>query len=252
MSATFNHQLNKQSPMPLYHQLKELILLEVEDGNWHADEMIPTEFEIMDYFDVSRTTVRQALNDLVKDNVLYRKKGVGTFVAKPKIDLRYMGDVVSYNSQIQSAGLTPYTKVVSLEVISLDAADVLRELGLQKGDMAIRLLRVRYAEDEPIAVVESYLPHALCYYIMNVDFEHESLYQTLAAQPQTRVIHVERVVEAQLASKVDRELMQLAKGFPVQTFYSKAFNAAGQVVEYSIARYRGDRNKFYVSIDVET
>ena len=247
----FNHTLNKQSPMPLYHQLKDVIIKEISDGNWKPEDMIPTEFEIMDHFNVSRTTVRQALTDLVKDNLLYRKKGVGTFVAKPKIDLKYIGDDVSINSQIQNAGMTPHIKIIEFTVIDNPAIELVRALNLSIGDKVIHLLRVRYADDEPIAVVNSYLPYTLCSFIFNADFEKNSLYQVLATKTETRVISVDRIVEAQLANRQDRELMGVEKGFPVQNFASKAYNLDGVVVEYSISRYRSDRNKLFIKIDVK-
>ena len=79
----------KQSRMPLYYQLEELIKKAISSGELKAGDMIPTEWELVDYFELSRTTVRQAMTDLVNENLLYRKKGIGTFVSKPKIDLQF-------------------------------------------------------------------------------------------------------------------------------------------------------------------
>ena len=112
--------IDKQSRLPLYFQLEELIKKAISTGELKPGDMIPTEWEIIDYFKLSRTTVRQALSDLVNENLLYRKKGIGTFVSKPKIDLQYMGNMVSYNEQITSMGLTPSTKVLKFEVITAD------------------------------------------------------------------------------------------------------------------------------------
>lgn len=241
--------IDKQSRLPLYFQLEELIKKAITTGELKPGDMIPTEWEIIDYFKLSRTTVRQALSDLVNENLLYRKKGIGTFVSKPKIDLQYMGNMVSYNEQISSMGLTPSTKVLKFEVIAADEF-LAREMGLSNGDKVIELVRLRFADEEPIAVVQSYLPYDLCNYILDVDMENNSLYQILSSQKNTTVVLVERVVEAKIVSREDGKLLNVEKGFPVQSFLNKAFNEEGRVLEYCSSRYRGDRNKFYIEVKV--
>lgn len=247
--SKFDYSMDEGSLIPLYHQLKAIIKKEIQAGKWRPEDMIPTELEFMEYYSISRTTVRQALTDLVKENLLYRKKGVGTFVAKPKIDLQYMSNIVSFNSQIQSAGLTPSTEVIKLDVITADD-NIKSEMGLTDEDKVIELIRVRYAEQEPLAVARSYLPCGLCGFIMEYDMEKESLYQTLALRESTRIVRVQRLVEAQLASSEDCKLMKLEKGFPIQSFINKAYNGDGAVIEYCISHYRGDRNKFFVEMEI--
>jgi GntR family transcriptional regulator len=248
--ATFTYTMQKDSLIPLYHQLKTLVLQEIHEGNWTPDEMIPTEVEFMEHFSLSRTTVRQALNDLVKENVLYRKKGVGTFVSKPMINLQYMENSFDFNYQILRIGLAPSTKVLELCVIKVDEK-LAQEMEITSGEDVILLKRLRFAEQEPIALIVSYLPYSLCASIMNVNLEKESLFQTLALNENTKVIKIKRLVDAQIANTEDRKLMQVGKGFPIQNFINKAYNRSGRIIEYCIARYRGDRNVFYVEIDVK-
>ena len=80
-----DHTLDKNVPVPLYFQLKTLILDEIKNGSYKSGELIPTENEISEMFDISRTTVRQAITELVHDGQLYRIKSKGTFVANPKV-----------------------------------------------------------------------------------------------------------------------------------------------------------------------
>lgn len=243
------NDIDRQSRMPLYFQLEELIKKLISNGTLKPGDMIPTEWELVDYFKLSRATVRQAMTDLVNENLLYRRKGIGTFVSKPKIDLQYMATMVSYNDQILSMGLTPSTKVLQFEVIM--AGDFLAgEMGLMGEKKAIKLVRLRFADDEPIAVVESYLPYDLCGFVLDVDMEKNSLYQTLARQRDTTVVVVKRVVEAKLISREDSRLLNVDKGFPVQSFLNKAYNENGRILEYCSSRYRGDRNKFYIEVKV--
>lgn len=243
------NEIDKSSPMPLYYQLEELIRRAIAKEELKPGEMIPTEFEIIEYFNLSRTTVRQALADLVNDNLLYKKKGVGTFVAKPKIDLQYMGNMISYDDQIKGMGMTPSTQVIKFETLTADAF-IAEQMELKKGSKVIELIRVRFADGEPIAVVQSFLPYDLCAFILDVDFEQNSLYQTLAGERNTTVVRVERVVEAKIISREDSKLLNVERGFPVQSFLNKAYNEAGRVLEYCSSRYRGDRNKFCIEVKI--
>lgn len=243
------NEIDKRSPMPLYFQLEELIKRAISNGELEPEEMIPTEFEIIEHFNLSRTTVRQALADLVNENLLYKKKGVGTFVAKPKIDLQYMGNMLSYNEQIKSMGLSPSTKVIKLETIIADDT-LAAKMELTEDRKVIELIRIRYADGEPIAVVQSYLPYDLCAFILDVDLETNSLYQILAGDRKSTVVKVDRVVEAKIISREDSKLLNVEKGFPVQSFLNKAYNEDGRVLEYCSSRYRGDRNKFFIQVKI--
>ena len=81
------YHIDKNLPLPLYYQLKQIIMNSIDEGIYQEDTAIPTEFELISKYDVSRTTVRQALNELVNEGYLYRKKGIGTFVSpQSKID----------------------------------------------------------------------------------------------------------------------------------------------------------------------
>ena len=79
-------KLDKTTPVPLYFQLKELIMAEIKNGTYPKDSAIPTEKELSDMFDISRTTVRQAIAEMVQEGWLYRVKSKGTFVSQPKIN----------------------------------------------------------------------------------------------------------------------------------------------------------------------
>src|SRR4051812_25015713 len=95
-----NMQLDKSVPIPLYFQLKELILSEIKEGNYKIGSLIPTENDLSDMFEISRTTVRQAITELVQEGWLYRVKSKGTFVSKPKIEQSFIQALGSFNDQI--------------------------------------------------------------------------------------------------------------------------------------------------------
>lgn len=243
------NSIDKSSRLPLYFQLEEIIKGQFENGTLKPGEMIPAESELGAHYEISRITVRQAIADLVNDNLLYKKKGVGTFVAKPKINLQYIKSFDSFNAQMEEVGMTPSTKVIKLGVVPV-SSDIKKMLRVGEDAQVIELIRVRYVNGEPSAYVKSYLPHALCSFILTEDLEQKSLFETLAQKPATRVVEVDRVVEAVLASREDRKYLNIDKGFPIQSFINTAHNEHNDVIEYCIAHYRGDINQFRVKIKV--
>lgn len=241
--------IDKNSPIPLYFQLKQLLLAEIEDNALHPGEAISSENELIEKFQLSRTTVRQAIAELVKENKLVTVKGKGTFVAKPKIDLKYMNQIESFDDQVRSSGLTPSTSVVLLRTIEADEC-VAKHLQIPKGERVLDIFRVRYADQEPVVMVHSYHPCSLCGFLAEHDLERTSLYKTLALSENAKVVRVKRAIEARVAGEEESNYLSIKKGFPVQHFVTVAYNRFDQPVEYCISKYRGDRNTFTVEIFV--
>ena len=112
-------RLDKDVPIPLYFQLEKLILEEIDNGNYPVGSMIPTEMELSQMFGISRTTVRQAISDLVREEHLYRIKSKGTFVAHPKLVQGFIQSIQSFDDDVRSTGRTPSTEVLDLKLVEL-------------------------------------------------------------------------------------------------------------------------------------
>ena len=110
------HSLDKTVPIPLYFQLKNLLLEEIKSNVYPVDSLIPTEKEISEMFDISRTTVRQAITELVQEGWLYRIKSKGTFVARTKIKQDFIRRLEPFNEQIARTGRKPSTELLALEI----------------------------------------------------------------------------------------------------------------------------------------
>ena len=157
-------RLDKDVPIPLYFQLEKLILEEIDNGNYPVGSMIPTEMELSQMFGISRTTVRQAISDLVREEHLYRIKSKGTFVAHPKLVQGFIQSIQSFDDDVRSTGRTPSTEVLDLKLVELEP-EVAQLMELPAGTKAIYLYRKRFADDEPIVRVETYLPYEACSFI---------------------------------------------------------------------------------------
>ncbi len=242
-----DQRLNKNVPIPLYFQLKELIMNEIRNGNYKSGEVIPTENEIGEIFEISRTTVRQAIRELENEGWLYRKKSKGTFVSKPKINQSFIQALGSFNEQILKSGRTPRTELLDFKRMA-PPEQVAATLELAPGDKVIFIHRRRYADDEPIVMVKTYLPYKECSFVMKHDLENESLYPILGTNEETKIYKIRRFIEATDAKAYDMKNLNIGRGKAIQRFMSVGYNVFDKPIEYSIARYRGDRNTFEVVI----
>ena len=246
-----DHKLDKSIPIPLYFQLKSLLLEEIKKNEYPVDSLIPTEKEISEMFGISRTTVRQAITELVQAGWLYRIKSKGTFVARVKIKQDFIKRLEPFNEQIERTGRVPSTTLLAFETVPM-TEQVAAVFGMEPGTKAIYLHRRRCADGDPIVTVETYLPLDLCAFILTHDMKTESLYNILSMQEKTRICRVNRILEAVAANNRDVERLNMVRGKPVQLFKTIGFNHLNEPIEYSIARYRGDRNKFEIDLQVDT
>ena len=229
----------------MYFQLKELILSEIKNGSYNSDDLIPTEKELSDIFQISRTTVRQAITELVQEGWLYRIKSKGTFVSKPKINQSFIQALGSFNDQIVGSGRTPTTLLLDCKVINAPE-HVSTALMLQPKEKVIYIHRKRSVDNEPIVMVKTYLPYKKCSFVMEHDMEKESLYPILANREDTRIHKIKRLIEAVDATAYEIKNLNVKRGKAIQQFISTGFNMFDEPIEYSLARYRGDRNSFEV------
>lgn len=239
--------VEKDTPVPLYYQIKQTLLAAIQSGKLKGGDMIPTELEFCERCGVSRPTIRQALSELVSDGYLYRLKGKGTFVAVPKIDARFLNKLQSFNQEMQQKGLLPSTKVMTLEVVQGKGA-INEKLSIPASQKLIYLERVRYANGVPIVYLETYLPYHPYERLMEQDFNITSLYSQLEELYHVRVSHVVREIEAVNASSREAALLEIVKNQALCLVTTVAYADQGAPLEYSVARYRGDRNKFSVEL----
>lgn len=243
-------RIDKTVPIPLYFQLKELILSEIKEGNYKSGEAIPTEKEISEAFRISRTTVRQAITELVQEGWLYRVKSKGTFVARPKISQNFIRKIESFNDQIYRLGKKPSTEVLELRTLKGGETGeaVLDALELAEDDSVILLFRKRMADGDPIVTAKTFLPYEECSFLLSHNLAEEQLYSILSQKETTGIFRVERTVEAIEANAEDAVLLNMKRGKPIQYFESIGYNAYGKPIEYTLSRYRGDRNRFEVTV----
>ncbi len=240
-------ELKTDIPLPLYYQLKQQLKKHITNGLWKVEERIPAERELCDIFRVSRTTVRQAINELVNEGLLYRSQGRGTFVAKPKLSEGFIQRAMGFYQEMTSRGLRVETEVLEQAVI-IAPDDVSAQLQIDAGAKVIKIERLRAVEGERGLVVDTYIPFDICPNLVEEDLSHGSLYEVLREKYGLKIETGSRTIEAVLASDYDAQLLGIPKGASLLLLKSIGYLADGSPLEYYEAKHRGDKCKFEVEV----
>ena len=239
--------INFESHIPYYHQLIEIIKQNIKEGLWQPGDQIPSEMELCESFGISRTVVRQALRDLEGEDIIFKRKGKGTFVAKPKISEGLIQKLTGFYQDMVERGLEPKTKVLFQEIVPANKK-IAEYLDVPMGTEVVEIERLRLIHDEPIQLVTTYVPLHLAPNLPNIDLRDRSLYQYLETEYGIKIFRGKRYIEAVLASQNEAELLEIDEGDPLVMLDSISFTKTGQIVEYYHALHRGDRSRFEVEL----
>jgi len=245
MDRTF---VEKDSPIPLYYQLSEVLKTQIEEGNLEPHERLPSERELSEHYDVSRMTARKALSEIESEGYIYRSQGKGSFVAEPKLR-QSLFELTSYTEDMKRRGLTPGAKVLNIEVIDND--EILADkLEASPEESFVKIQRIRLADDEPMALETSHLRRKYCAGIEELDFDNRSLYNTLKKEFNVKLKTAEQWIEATLADDFQSKWLKVKKGSPMLSTARTTYMAQGnKPIEFAKAVYRGDKYKLFVKLN---
>jgi GntR family transcriptional regulator len=238
--------LDNNSPIPLYYQLKSYIENQITYGTWKPGEQIPSEAELCQEFQISRTTIRQAIGELVSQGKLKRTQGRGTFITQynPKKPISFL---TGFSQDMKTRGLKPSSRVLKFETTP-PSAHIAQILRLKENEPVIMMKRVRLANDQLMAINSSYLPFNRFFAILHEDLEENSLYDILEKKFKTVPLRSICSVESVGCPSPEAELLDVKVGFPVLHIVGDNFDQNDQPFEYSESFFRGDRFTFNVEI----
>lgn len=236
--------IDRESPIPLYYQLKELLTGRITSDEWQPGDMLPTEEQLQEQYELSRTTVRQALKELEFEGKISRYRGRGTFVSKPKIS-HSLDPHFNLTAYLTQQGMEPGWQVLSAGWVSA-TAEVADRLGVKAGSRVYQLQRLRMANDEPIGYHITHVIPALGEAIDENRLDQGGSLDYLHGPGQLEESYANRTIEAILASDETAKLLDIVKGSPILLIRRQVFNADGVPVEDMRAMYRGDRFQYRV------
>lgn len=239
--ATGDLALNPR--VPKYYRVKRQLL--DLTASLSAGSPVPPERELAEQYRTSRTTVRQALGELVAEGRLLRVQGKGTFVAGPKVAQSLQ--LTSYTEDMRAQGLTPSTRTLELGYVTAD--EVMAErLDIKISGRVLRIHRLRMADGEPMAIETTHLAARRFPGLRRQLDRHPSLYEALSTAYGVRLAEAEETIETVLATPHDAQLLGIDVGVPLLSLSRHSFDAEGAAVEYVRSLYRGDRYKFVARI----
>jgi GntR family transcriptional regulator len=238
--------VNKQSPLPLYYQIEEHIKGLIDSGGLKPGDVLPSERELAESFNISRMTVRQAITNLVNKNLLYRKKGSGTYVSHHKFEQSLHG-LTSFSEDMRSRGFEPGNKLIHFE-LSSPTEELVHHFSLQGEDLVYKIKRIRLANGEPMAIETSYIPVKLIPGLSQ-EILSKSLYQYVEEQIGIKLGHASQTIEASAATEDDAKHLQLELGEPVLFIQRETFQDDGAPFELVKSTYRGDKYKYKMNIE---
>ncbi len=233
--------LFRRNGIPLYQQIQQRLLDQIQSGALKPNEPIPSIQKIAARLGVSQMTVRQAVKSLCDLGIIYSRQGKGTFISRIKLE-RDFRQVLSFSEETRARGAAPSSKLISFR-IQMPSQETGEALGLGPGERVFRLRRIRYADEFPMGIECSCLPEHLCPDLMETFDPKTSLYQTLAEQYGIHLMVTNEVIEVGKASAEEERLLQIAPKGPVFLFTRVSFLESGKPVEHVKSVYRGDRYK---------
>ena len=238
--------LTQGGPLPRYYQLKEILHGKIRSGQWQPGALIPSERELCEQYGISRMTARQSIIELVREGLLYRVQGKGTFVARSRITQQLMA-LTGFSQDMAARGFKPGAQVVEQKMAPA-SKEVAERLRVREGQPIFFLRRLRLANDQPLALETTHITFIGCEVLVSADLVEQSLYELVSVKYGLAPREAEQEIEADVADAAEARLLQIAPGAAVLRMRRTTFAANGQAIEYALSAYRGDKYTFYTHL----
>jgi len=235
--------LDRNGPIPLYFQVEQRIEEAILDGRLPAGARLENEVSLGQRLNLSRPTIRRAIQDLVDKGLLVRRRGIGTQVVHGRVTRGL--ELTSLFDDLSTTGQKPSTRLLSRSIET--ASDIVAErLGVPSGSPVLHIRRVRIADGVPVAVLENWLPEAFTD-ITETDLSTTGLYDLLRSRG-VSIRVAKQKIGARACSTSDAQLLDIDRGSALLTMERAAFDNSGHGVEYGSHFYRPDLYSFEVTL----
>ena len=243
-------QIDTSKTTPLYHQIQENIIELIDLNLLNAGDSLPSEREMSHYYDVTRMTVRQAIEGLSQKGFVERQHGVGTFIRDKQVVRPFVPTLMGFSQRMREAGIEPTSGV--LERTRVQPTPIIaHRLRLDADDSVIVIRRLRLANQEPLMIETSYLSYRHFAPLMNVDLESQSLYQAIETLTGHTLREAEHTLEPTLVDTQEASILGVQVGQPAMLVRVLAYSNQRFPIEYSKSVVRGDRCRYYLRVHTQ-
>jgi len=245
----WNDELLVRGPMPLWFQIAERLRASIRAGEFQPGDALPSEAEINAAFKVSRTTARASLDRLRQEGLILRQSGRGSIVLKPRVE-QPVNQLASFSEDMRQRGLKASyaTYSAAMAPASGDAAEA---LGVDDDTSAFFIQRLLLANDEPMALMESWLAPSVLGATpapTAQELDAGSLYQWLKDRCAIHIAGAKEFIEAAVADVAMARRLEIEPGAPVLVARRRSHAADGAPIEYAVMHYRADRYRFTIDL----
>jgi len=240
--------LDREAPLPLYFQLRESFLRDIHERGLQPGDRLPTETELERRYGVSRSTIRQAMNELASEGLIRRIQGKGTFVGTPRI--QHVPVLTSFSDLLRSQGYEPSHRLLG-STVRPAPADVAEGLLLEEGTACRYLHRLFLADEDPVGVAETWLPQSAVegHDDLFSEIRDGSLYELLQSEEVGIDLHrALETINPGLAEETDARLLRLEPGSPLLVIKRVTFTPEDRPVEWTRLLFAGGRYEYRVEM----
>ena len=243
------YKLNNNSFISLYVQIANALENLLKEEQFKNGTKLPSEESLVKHYKVSRPTINRAFELLIKKSLVYRKKGKGTFILSKKIQLPLLQEDISFGESLKKAKVNFYTELLESKIILANEI-VANWLNIKKGTEVIYIKRLRYLDNVPFLLINSYLPKDLFSGLENEDFTKYSLLSILEKKYSTSIEKSKRYMKIIKASEKDSFHLNITVGDPLLHLEGVVFSSKNREIEYFDIKLRGDIISFYTTLYV--
>ena len=235
-------KVDPHSPIPLYAQVESILGAGIANGTFPPGSQLPNEDELIDAYAVSRTTIRQTIQNLMRRGLVEIRRGKGTFVLQPKIT-QELTELSGFVEDMQSLGREASARVIDKQIVHAGES-VARQLAITEGTPVVRIQRVRLADNAPLSFDETYLPREIGRRIIENDLETEPIFSLLEQKYDTPLVEAEYRLEAISADATVAGALGISEGSPIFLIERTSYTTDHSPVDYEKLYYRGDQIRF--------
>jgi GntR family transcriptional regulator len=228
--------------VPLYYQLENLLREKINSGKFAPGDRLPTESELIEQYQVSRITVRQALGALAAEGLIERRQGRGTFIAERRTRKRHFEGTTHLTGSLDELiemGLDTPVKTLEMNRVEADTHEA-ELLQIKVGEPVYRLKRVRLRDGKPYSFLVNYLPAEIGARLTREELNSGALLQTIEQRLGYRLRDARQQVKAELADPFVANLLDVRIGSPLLSIERTVYTDEGKPVEYVHTLYRSD------------
>lgn len=240
--------IDPSNVLPKYYQLANILRQQIENGDFQPHDAIPSERKLEQRYNLSRPTIRQAIDLLSRQGYLYRLHGKGTFVSPPKLQ-KGMLELTSFSEDMRNRGLKPGQRILEFGYVKPDSKTKRKLEILDNEKKVLRIKRLRFGDEEPMGLQDSFLALDSAHTITQKEIEEGgSIYLILQEKFGIFPTEADETLEVTLATHEEAELLNIKEGSPLLLNERTLWSQERKAIEFVRILYRGDRYKYFVRL----